>query len=168
MKSGVFYKLRGEMWWKTLWKLGITMARFTNKVDAKGRFFLPAKLRENMGSRIVVTLSLDKGYLSVYTEERFSHIRRQIESLNSMDPQVRRVTRYIIGEALTCDLDAQGRVSVSSELWEHIGTGPLEEISIIDIGDKLDICSKTFYDQKKEELSSVMDLDLTGYNVTGL
>lgn len=144
------------------------MARFTNKIDAKGRFFLPAKLRESMGGRIVVTLSLDKGYLSAYTEERFQSIRRQFEALNSMDSQVRRVMRLIVGEALSCELDSQGRVSVSSELWEHIGAEPSGEISIIDLGDKLDICSKTFYDAKKEELSSVMDLDLTEYNVTGL
>lgn len=121
-----------------------------------------------MGKSIVVTLSLDKGYLSVYTEERFAHIRQQFEALNSMDPKVRSVMRLIIGEALVCELDSQGRISVSSELWEHIQAGPSEEISIIDLGDKLDICSKAFYEKKKEELSSVMDLDLTEYNVTGL
>jgi MraZ protein len=144
------------------------LARYTNKVDSKGRIFVPSKLRDSMGKSIVVTLSLDKGYLSVYTEERFAHIRQQFEALNSMDPKVRRVMRLIIGEALPCELDSQGRISVSSELWEHIESGPSEEISIIDLGDKLDICSKTFYDRKKEELSSVMDLDLTEYNVTGL
>jgi len=144
------------------------LARYTNKIDSKGRVFVPSKLRDSMGKSIVVTLSLDKGYLSVYTEERFAHIRQQFESLNSIDPKVRRVMRLIIGEALVCDLDSQGRISVSSELWEHIETGASEEISIIDLGDKLDICSKTFYEKKKEELSSVMDLDLTEYNVTGL
>lgn len=144
------------------------MARYTNKIDSKGRVFVPSKLRDSMGKSIVVTLSLDSGYLSAYTEERFSHIRNQFEALNSMDPQVRRVIRLIIGEALVCDLDTQGRISVSSELWEHIGAQPTEEISIIDLGDKLDICSKSFYERKKEELSSILDLDLTGYNVTGL
>ena len=118
------------------------MARYTNKIDSKGRVFVPSKLRDSMGKSIVVTLSLDSGYLSV--------------------------SRLIIGEALVCDLDSQGRISISSELWEHIGAEPAEEISIIDLGDKLDICSKSFYEKKKEELSSVLDLDLTGYNVTGL
>lgn len=144
------------------------MARYTNKIDAKGRVFVPSKLRDSMGATIVVTLSLDRGYLSAYTQERFSHIRKQFEALNSMDPQVRKVIRMIMGEALSCDLDSQGRISISSELWEHIGALPCEEISIIDLGDKLDICSKAYYERKKEELSSITDLDLTGYNVTGL
>jgi len=144
------------------------MARYTNKIDSKGRVFIPSKLRDSIGKSIVVTLSLDTGYLSVYTEERFNNIRNQFESLNSMDPNVRRVMRLIVGESLVCELDSQGRVSISSELWEHISAKPTEEICIIDLGDKLDICSKAFYEEKKEELSSVLDLDLTQYNVTGL
>lgn len=144
------------------------MARYTNKIDSKGRVFVPSKLRDSMGKSIVVTLSLDKGYLSVYTEARFAHIRKQFDSLNSMDRNVREATRRIIGESLVCDLDSQGRVSVSSELWEHIKAGPSEEICIFDLGDKLDICSRTFYEKKKEELSSDTDLDLMEYNVTGL
>ncbi len=144
------------------------MARYTNKIDSKGRVFIPSKLRDSIGKSIVVTLSLDAGYLSVYTEERFNSIRGQFESLNSMDPKVRRVMRLIVGESLICELDSQGRVSISSELWEHISAKPTEEICIIDLGDKLDICSKAFYEEKKEELSSVLDLDLTQYNVTGL
>ena len=144
------------------------MARYTNKIDSKGRVFIPSKLRDSIGKSIVVTLSLDAGYLSVYTEERFNSIRGQFESLNSMDPKVRRVMRLIVGESLICELDSQGRVSISSELWEHISAKPTEEICIIDLGDKLEICSKAFYEEKKEELSSVLDLDLTQYNVTGL
>ncbi len=144
------------------------MARYTNKIDSKGRVFIPAKLRESLGKSLVVTLSLDSGYLSVYTQERFQHIKKQFSELNSMDPQVRKVTRLLIGEALVCDTDSQGRVSISSELWEHIHASPQEEICIIDLGDKLDICSKKFYEQEKEAVGAVLDLDLTGYNVTGL
>ncbi|NLW89758.1 MAG: hypothetical protein GXY43_08610 [Clostridiaceae bacterium] len=144
------------------------MARFTNKIDVKGRVFLPSKLRDTLGRNVVVTLSLDEGFLSVYTDSRFRRIREQFEQLNSMDPKVRRVTRLIVGEALSCDVDAQGRISVSSELWDHIGVKPGEEVCIVNIGDKLDLCAKEFYERKKAELSSVMELDLTEYNVTGL
>ncbi|HHT76355.1 MAG TPA: hypothetical protein GXZ67_00485 [Clostridiaceae bacterium] len=144
------------------------MARFTNKVDVKGRIFLPSKLRDTLGRSVHVTLSLDSGYLCVYTDERFKKIREQFELLNSMDPHVRRVMRMIVGEALQCDTDSQGRISVSSELWEHIGVEPGEEICIVNIGDKLDICSKEFYEKEKEAISAVMQLDLTQYNVTGL
>jgi MraZ protein len=144
------------------------MARYTNKIDDKGRVFIPSKLRESLGRHVVVTLCLDNGYLSVYTDDRFRRIREQFEELNSMDSKVRRVMRLIVGEALSCEIDSQGRISVSSELWEHIGVHQGDEVSIINIGDKLDICGKTFYEKKKEELSAVMELDLTEYNVTGL
>ena len=43
------------------------MARDNKKIDAKGRFFIPAKVRERLGDEVFVTNGLDKGYLSVYS-----------------------------------------------------------------------------------------------------
>ena len=97
------------------------MARDTKKIDAKGRFFIPSKQKEELGSELVVTNSLDVGYLCVYSKEHFALIREQLGKLNSMDPKVRRIKRAIIGEALDVNVDSQGRISVTTELWEKIG-----------------------------------------------
>jgi hypothetical protein len=78
-------------------------------------------LRDSIGASLVVTLSLDEGYLSAYTPENFRQIREQIAQLSGTDPAVRRLKRLIIGEAMPCDLDGQGRISVSDELWAQIG-----------------------------------------------
>ena len=51
------------------------MARFINKMDAKGRIFIPAKLRDQIGSPMFVTLNQDKGYLSIYGEDHFQEFR---------------------------------------------------------------------------------------------
>ena len=145
------------------------MARFTSKIDSKGRMIVPAKLREGLGWSIVVTLSLDDGFLSAYTAERFSRIKAQFEQLNSMETEVRDVTRYVIGEALPCELDAQGRISISSELWNHIEATSGDEICLVEYGDKLDICTKPFYEKTKAKLSvDIRKFDLSKYNVTGL
>ena len=50
------------------------MARDTKKIDAKGRFFIPTKHKDEMGEELVVTNSLDTGYLSVYTAEDFRKV----------------------------------------------------------------------------------------------
>ena len=96
------------------------MARDTKKIDAKGRFFIPTKHKDEMGEELVVTNSLDTGYLSVYTAEDFRKVSAQLKSLNSMDPKVRKLKRVIIGESLDCSVDTQGRIKVSNELWERI------------------------------------------------
>ncbi len=144
------------------------MARFTHTIDAKGRVFVPARLRDSIGASLVVTLSLDEGYLSAYTPENFRQIREQIAQLSGTDPAVRRLKRLIIGEAMLCDLDGQGRISISDELWAQIGVKPGEEICFIDMFDKLEICAKSFYDQQKEEQGSLAQMDLTRFDVRGL
>ncbi len=144
------------------------MARFTHTVDAKGRVFVPARLRDSLGGTLIVTLSLDDGYLSAYTPEQFHEIRAQIAQLSGTDPAVRRLKRAIIGEAMPCDFDKQGRISVSDELWSHINVKTGEEVCFIDMFDKLEICSKSFYDAQKEEEGSLAGIDLSRFDVRGL
>ncbi len=143
------------------------MARDIKKIDAKGRFFIPSKLKERFGGDVVITNSLDKGYLSVYTAEAFKEVERQLDELNSMDPNVRRIQRFIAGEALEVSVDSQGRLSVTSELWERIDAKPGDEICVFDILGKLNICTKAFYDNSDLGLDDIVGLD-TKYYVKGL
>ena len=143
------------------------MARDTKKIDAKGRFFIPSKLKEKFGGDVVVTNSLDKGYLSVYTAEAFLNVKKQLDDLNSMDPNVRRLQRYIAGEALELSVDSQGRLAVSSELWERIGAKPGDDICVFEVLGKLDICTKSFYDNSDLGVDDIAELD-TKYYVKGL
>jgi MraZ protein len=144
------------------------VARFTHTVDAKGRVFVPARLRDNLGACLIVTQSLDDGYLSAYSPEQFNRIREQINQLSGTDPAVRRFKRTIIGEAMACELDSQGRISVSDELWSHIQVRPGDEVCFIDMFDKLEICSKSFYQNQKEEQGSLSGVDLSRFDVKGI
>lgn len=144
------------------------MARYTHTIDVKGRVFVPARLRDSLGASLIVTLSIDDGYLSAYTPENFKLIREQISQLSGTDPAARRLKRSIIGEAMACDLDSQGRISISEELWSHINVQPGEEICFIDMFDKLEICSKSFYNKQKEEQGSLSGVDLSHFDVRGI
>lgn len=143
------------------------MARDTKKIDAKGRFFIPTKHKEELGDRLVVTNSLDVGYLCVYSEAEFKNISMQLGKLNSMDPKVRKLKRYIIGEALEVNVDSQGRISVTSELWEKIGAKPGDEICVFNVDNKLDICTKAHYEAEDHDIGSIEGLETT-YFVEGL
>lgn len=146
---------------------GEIVARDTKKIDAKGRFFIPSKQKDELGAEVVVTNSLDLGYLCVYSKEHFGKIKGQLGGLNSMDPKVRRIKRAIIGEALEVNVDSQGRISVSSELWERIGAVPGDEICVFNDEGKLDICTKKFYDEEDHNIGAIEGLETT-YYVEGL
>lgn len=120
-----------------------------------------------MGSELVVTNSLDVGYLCVYTKENFEKIKAQIKGFNSMNKNVRKIQRAIIGERAEVTVDSQGRITVNSELWENIGAKPGDEICVFECEDKLDICLKSTYENEDHDLSTIEGLD-TLYNVEGL
>ncbi|MCR4689284.1 MAG: hypothetical protein K5745_07015 [Saccharofermentans sp.] len=143
------------------------MARDTKKIDAKGRFFVPTKQKAALGGDLVVTNSLDTGYLCVYTKENFDNIKAQIMGFNSMNKSVRRIQRHIVSESIDVRVDSQGRITVNSELWENIGAKPGDEICIFGSDDKLDICLKSTYENEDHDLSNIEGLD-TLYNVEGL
>lgn len=143
------------------------MARDIKKVDAKGRFFIPAKQKEELGEEVVVTVGLDQGYLCVYSKERFARIKAQFATFNTMDPNARLLKRVVIGESMEVKVDSQGRISVSSELWDRIFTKPGDEICVISDDDKLDICSKTFYEAEDHNIGAIVGLD-SKYYVEGL
>ena len=65
-------------------------------------------------------------------------------------------------------LDSQGRISLGENLLKWIGVEPGDEICFIDMYDKLDICSKEFYEKSLEDIGSLSDLDLTRFDVQGL
>ena len=60
--------------------------RDIKKVDAKGRFFIPSKQKETIGEEVVVTNSLDVGYLCVYSKDHFENVvKTQLGKLNGLD-----------------------------------------------------------------------------------
>jgi len=143
------------------------VARDIKKIDAKGRFFIPAKVREKLGDEVFVTNSLDKGYLAVYSKTRFEEVTAEISKLNKLNPGIRILEKMIIMEAADVTVDSQGRITVSSELWERIFAKPGDEICVFDNADKLEICAKSFYDKQDFDLSAIAGLE-TEFNVSRL
>lgn len=144
------------------------MARYHHTVDSKGRMFIPSKIREDLGKRVYITKSLDIACLSGYTPEQFGYIRDQFSQLNSTDPVVRKMKREILGEAILCDMDAQGRVSISEELWTDIGVSNNDDVYVIYLYDKFEIWSKTAYDLEREATGSKLSEDLSKYDIKGI
>ena len=134
------------------------MARDIKKIDSKGRFFLPSKLREKFGGDLVATISLEPGFLCVYTAEHFETVKEQFRGGNALDMTLRLLERAIIGESLELSVDSQGRLTLTSELWESIGAVPGDEICVFDTLDRIEICRKSFYETDRTDVTSLKGL----------
>lgn len=87
---------------------------FQHTIDAKGRLFIPSKLREELGDVCYVTLSMDT-CLSIYSTSSWEAFCARIDALPLS--QSRRM-RVVFANTTKCDLDAQGRILLSPNLRE--------------------------------------------------
>ena len=83
-------------------------------LDTKGRLAVPSRFRdrlsESCNSKLVVTISLMDRCLVLYPFPEWQRIENEIQSLPSLDPQVRAISHLLIGHATECDLDSHGRI----------------------------------------------------------
>lgn len=88
-------------------------------IDAKGRIAIPASYRQSLtddcGGRLVITRHWD-GCLLIYPGPEFQAFEAQLLSRGSLDPKVRSIQRFFIGNARDIDMDRQGRLLLPSNL----------------------------------------------------
>ena len=56
------------------------IGQYQHNIDAKGRLFIPAKYREELGDAFYVTIGLD-GCLSVYSDAKWADLTEKFDAL---------------------------------------------------------------------------------------
>lgn len=74
------------------------MGEFQHNLDAKGRLFMPVKLREALGTKFVLTKGLD-GCLFVYDLEQWRLLEAKLNSLPMTRKGARDFNRFFFGGA---------------------------------------------------------------------
>ncbi|MCD7769320.1 MAG: division/cell wall cluster transcriptional repressor MraZ [Oscillospiraceae bacterium] len=90
---------------------------YHHSLDAKGRLFIPSRLRDELGPEFYVTLSMDK-CLCAYSAEQWKIFS---DKVNAMPYVKQRAMRPLYAFASKCELDAQGRVLLPQNLRERAG-----------------------------------------------
>ena len=82
-------------------------------LDAKGRLSLPTRYRERIqescGGSLVITVDVDRCLL-IYPFPEWQRIEQKLMQLPSIDKQVRRLQRLLLGHATECEIDGQNRI----------------------------------------------------------
>ncbi len=97
------------------------IGKYPAKMDDKNRLFVPAKLREELGSTFYVTLGVNCGHkcLTVYTDTDWQTISQNYNTL----PLSQRgaATSLIFMNATECAPDKQFRFSLTQNLLDYAG-----------------------------------------------
>lgn len=96
------------------------LGEYEHTLDAKGRLAMPAKLRESLGSKFIITKGLD-GCLFVYDMEQWHKLEQKLAALPMSRKTARDFTRFLFGGACEGECDKQGRVLLPANLRRHAG-----------------------------------------------
>lgn len=91
------------------------IGEFNHKLDTKGRIIIPAKFRELLGEKVVVTRGID-GCVSVHTMEEWMRIYEKLKQLPTTKKEVRAYIHLIASKASECEFDSQGRILIPTSL----------------------------------------------------
>ena len=125
---------------------------YENKIDTKGRTFIPAKLRRDCGDRFVLTKYFDT-CIAVYTLEAWNAFAERLNA--SPSAKSRNSLRFFFGAAENVELDKQGRVLVSSVLRSYANIST--DVVIMGVGDHMEIWDKATWEAMEQ--SDVMQDD---------
>lgn len=112
---------------------------------------MPAKLREEIGYKFIVTKGLD-GCLFVFPLKEWEIFQEKLRALPVSDKNARNFTRFFFAGAIECEIDKQGRFLVSSNLREFAGLD--KDVVIIGMNSRLEIWSKEKWQQCDENISA--------------
>ncbi|MEA4833418.1 MAG: division/cell wall cluster transcriptional repressor MraZ [Oscillospiraceae bacterium] len=117
------------------------IGEYRYSVDVKGRLFIPAKLREEMGNELILSKSVDK-CINVYSRQQWESYCSKIKQLPEI--KAREVKRFLFSTAQECEADSQGRAAISAGLREYAGL--VKDVVIIGVDDRLEIWDAAKYD----------------------
>lgn len=106
---------------------------FKHAIDTKGRLFIPAKLREDLGAVFYITIAPDN-CLSAYSSASWDTF---LEKFKAMPQTKKQKIRALFAYAAKCELDGQGRILVPQKLRDYAGL--TKDVSIIGVGDHAEI-----------------------------
>lgn len=131
--------------------------QYQHSIDSKGRLFIPAKLREELGDTFYITMGVD-ACLSVYSDASWSKFTEKFESL----PYTKtRAMRPLFANAAKCEPDAQGRILIPQKLRAYADLE--KDVVVIGVSNRAEIWNAEHWNSVEEEelnpenLSAVME-----------
>ncbi|ADN69022.1 division/cell wall cluster transcriptional repressor MraZ [Mycoplasmopsis fermentans] len=91
--------------------------QYKRNIDDKKRLALPSKLRDDLGSKIYLTVGLE-GIVEIRSEKEFNKFVEVLNQQNSFDTNARFVRRFWLSNTQEIELDNQGRFVVPKQFLD--------------------------------------------------
>ncbi|SFR14759.1 division/cell wall cluster transcriptional repressor MraZ [Desulfoscipio geothermicus] len=130
------------------------LGEYQHNIDAKGRLIIPARLREGLGDKFIITKGLDS-CLFAYPMEEWSALEQKMRSLPFTRADARAFVRFFFAGATECEIDKQGRILVPANLREYAGLE--KEVVVIGVSNRVELWSRERWEKYNEESASSVE-----------
>ncbi len=118
---------------------------YEHSIDAKGRLFIPAKLRAELGEAFYLAMGID-ACLAIYPQSTWD---RFTEKFSSLPMSQSRKMRTLFANAAKCELDAQGRIVIPQKLRKYANLE--KDTVIIGVNDRAEIWAADTWNAQEED-----------------
>ena len=96
----------------------VLIGEYEHSLDSKGRMILPAKIREDLGEKFIITKGLD-GCLFGFSETEWNNFEEKLKQLPLTNKNARDFVRFFLSGAVEAETDKQGRFLIPANLREY-------------------------------------------------
>lgn len=127
------------------------LGEFQHTLDDKGRLTIPAKFRDGLGPRFIVTRGLD-GCLFAYPLSEWQVLESRLKTLPLTKADARAFVRFLFAGAAEGELDRQGRVRLPPSLREYAKIE--KDVVVVGVSNRVEIWSKEVWESYMVEAAS--------------
>lgn len=139
------------------------IGEYEHSIDAKGRLIMPAKIREDLGEKFIITKGLD-GCLFGFSQTEWNNFEEKLKTLPLTNKNARDFVRFFLSGAVEAEVDKQGRFLIPVNLR---GYATLEKEAVITgVGTRIEIWNKEKW--KKYNSDENLSADQIAENMANL
>lgn len=108
---------------------------------------IPVKFRDALNGEFVITSSLD-GCLSMYAPAEWQILENKLNALPMTNQKARKLKRFLLGSAVSCELDKQGRILIPQVLRDKIQLK--KDVTLVGVGDHIEIWASEKWEEEND------------------
>jgi MraZ protein len=125
--------------------------RHDHTIDKKGRLSIPAVFRMEIQRRSErpPILTNYKDYLALYPRDDWDTIEQELRDKSGLQPDVQAYRRFVVGGAMECPIDSQGRILVPPPLRDHAQLQ--SKVTLVGILEQIEIWDTDLYEKNQKQ-----------------
>jgi MraZ protein len=113
------------------------MGTYEHTLDAKGRMFIPAKFREELGEDFIICKWILHNCLYMMPRKEFETFSAELNTTAMANEDAALIDRLLYPSAQTLDLDAQKRVLIPADLREYANL--TKDVAVVGVRSRVEL-----------------------------